>query len=144
LRRSGIPRIGSWFTQKKLSGGGCIYDLGGHVIDTCLHLIGDFDVTSVIGHTHSRFGSRGLGEMNWGKSEIDAAKTFDVEDYGAALLKMKNGRTIDFEVSWAGHHPADAREHGQDLMARWADCRCIRRGSFATGRVVTKRSIWRT
>src|SRR5271170_5095863 len=26
LRRSGIPRIGSWFTQKKLSGGGCLMD----------------------------------------------------------------------------------------------------------------------
>src|SRR6185436_1276836 len=38
LRRSGIPRIGSWFTQKKLSGGGCIADVGCHLLDTCFHL----------------------------------------------------------------------------------------------------------
>jgi predicted dehydrogenase len=29
LRRNGIPRIGSWFTQKKFAGGGCAYDIGG-------------------------------------------------------------------------------------------------------------------
>src|SRR5579863_4553579 len=42
-RRNGIPRIGSWFTQKKLAGGGVIYDLGVHVLDTCLHLLNEFD-----------------------------------------------------------------------------------------------------
>ncbi|MDB6068283.1 MAG: oxidoreductase [Pedosphaera sp.] len=116
LRRSGIPRIGSWFTQKKLAGGGAIYDIGAHVLDTCLHLLGDFDVANVSGHSHSRFGTRGLGEVHWGKSEIEPGKPFDVEDYGAALLRMKSGRTVNFEVSWAGHQPADGREHGIDLL----------------------------
>ena len=35
-----------------------------------------------------------------------------MEDYGGALLKLKSGRTVNFEVSWAGHQPADGREHG--------------------------------
>src|SRR2546430_9747663 len=43
LRRSGIPRIGSWFTQKQFSGGGCTTDLGVHMLDTCLHLLGEFE-----------------------------------------------------------------------------------------------------
>lgn len=116
LRRGGIPRIGSWFTQKKLAGGGVIYDLGVHVLDTCLHLIGEFDAISVFGQTHSRFGTRGVGEMNWGKSEIDPGRPFDVEDYGTAMIRMKSGRTVNFEVSWAGHQPAETREHGIDLM----------------------------
>ena len=116
LRRSGIPRIGSWFTQKKQAGGGCIYDIGTHVLDACLHLMGEFEVATVFGQTHAKFGSRGMGEFNWGKGEIDPAKPFDVEDYGVALLKMKSGRTVNFEVSWAGHHPADGREHGIDLL----------------------------
>ena len=116
MRRGCIPRIGSWFTQKKLAGGGVIYDLGVHVLDTCLHLLNDFDASCVFGQTHARFGPRGVGEMNWGKSEIDPGKPFDVEDYGTALLRMKSGRTINFEVSWAGNHPADNREHGIDLL----------------------------
>src|SRR5271168_2353400 len=65
LRRSGIPRIGSWFTQKKLAGGGAVADIGGHALDACLHLLGDFEVTSVFAQTHAKFGGRGLGEVNW-------------------------------------------------------------------------------
>lgn len=115
-RRTGIPRIGSWFTQKKLAGGGAVIDIGGHVLDTCLHLMGEFEVMSVFAQTHAKFGPRGIGEVNWGRSEIDAGKPFDVDDYAVALLKLKSGRTINFEVSWAGHHPADGREHGVDLL----------------------------
>src|ERR1700722_6289305 len=120
LRRNGIPRIGSWFTQKKLAGGGCVYDIGSHMLDACLHLLGDFEVASVFGQMHSKFGPRGLGEVNWGKSEIYPAKPFDVEDYGVALLKLKSGRTVNFEVSWAAHQPTDGREHGVDLMGTQA------------------------
>ena len=69
LRRAGIPRIGSWFTQKQYSGGGALADLGVHVIDAGLHLMREFDVTAVSCRTHARFGPRGLGEMDWGKSE---------------------------------------------------------------------------
>jgi predicted dehydrogenase len=120
LRRNGIPRIGSWFTQKKLAGGGATLDIGSHMLDACLHLLGDFNATSVSGHTHSRFGTRGLGETNWGKSEIDPAKPFDVDDYSVALIKLKSGRTVNFEVSWAGHQPTDAREYGVDLLGTLA------------------------
>jgi predicted dehydrogenase len=116
LRRGGIPRIGSWFTQKKLAGGGVICDLGTHLLDACLHLMNDFDAGCVFGQTHARFGPRGAGEMNWGRSEIDPGKPFDVEDYGTAMLRMKSGRTINFEVSWAGHQPAEHREQGIDLL----------------------------
>src|SRR5262245_33002826 len=44
LRRNGIPRIGSWFTQKQFSGGGSACDLGVHLLDTTLHLLKDFEV----------------------------------------------------------------------------------------------------
>jgi predicted dehydrogenase len=116
LRRIGIPRIGSWFTQKKLSGGGAIFDIGVHALDACLHLLNEFDVVSVQGCSHAKFGPRGMGEMNWGKSEVDPARPFDVEDYGVALLRLKSGRTVNFEVSWAAYQPADGREHGVDLL----------------------------
>jgi len=116
LRRHGIPRIGSWFTQKQLAGGGCLSDLGVHLLDTCFHLVKEFDVTSVVAQTHAKFGPRGLGEMDWGRSEIDPKKTFDVEDYGAALLRLKSGRSIVLEVGWASFHTDEHREFGLDLL----------------------------
>ena len=108
LWRNNIPRIGSWFTQKQYSGGGCTMDLGVHMLDTCLHLLGDFEVKSVSAQTFARFGPRGLGETDWGKSPIDPKKPFDVEDYSVALLKLKSGRTLSLETSWAGHHAPGA------------------------------------
>lgn len=120
LRRSGIPRIGSWFTQKQFAGGGCALDLGVHMLDVCLHLLGDFKISSVSGQNFAKFGPRGAGEGDWGKSEIDAKRPFEVEDYSVALLRCPNGRTIHFEVGWAGHHPSGWREYGIELLGTTA------------------------
>ncbi len=105
MRRAGIPRIGSWFTQKRFAGGGCTYDIGVHALDRCLHLMGDFDAAAVSGQTFAKFGPRGLGNGNWGRSEIDARAKFDVDDLSVALIKLRSGRTVLLEASWAGHGP---------------------------------------
>jgi predicted dehydrogenase len=116
LRRFGIPRIGSWFTQKQFAGGGCTLDLGVHMLDACLHLLGDFDIKSVSGRVYSKLGPKGTGNYEWGKSEIDPKKPFDVDDYGVALLKLAKGYTINFEISWAAYQPGMDRDHGVDLL----------------------------
>jgi len=104
-RRAGIPRIGSWFTQKRFAGGGCTYDIGVHALDRCLFLMGEFDAASVSGQTYAKFGPRGLGNGGWGRSEIDKKATFDVDDLSIALIKLKSGRTVLLETSWAAHGP---------------------------------------
>lgn len=116
LRRAGIPRIGSWFTQKQQAGGGSLYDLGVHLVDTCLHLLKDFEVASVSAQTYAKFGNRGLGETDWGRSEVDPKRPFDVEDFGVALIRMKSGRTISMEVGWACYQNHETREYGLDLF----------------------------
>lgn len=103
LRRSGIPRIGSWFTQTKFSGGGATYDIGVHALDRALYLMGEFDAVAVSGQTFAKFGPRGLGDGAWGKGEVDPSKPFDVDDLAIALIKLKSGRTVLLEASWAGH-----------------------------------------
>jgi predicted dehydrogenase len=105
IRRAGIPRIGSWFTQRRFAGGGCTYDIGVHALDRCLHLIGEFDAAAVSGQTFSKFGPRGLGNGGWGKSEIDPKAPFDVDDFSVALIKMRSGRTVLLESAWAAHGP---------------------------------------
>ncbi len=101
LRRAGIPRIGSWFTQKEFAGGGCTYDIGVHVLDLALHLMDDFEPATVSGRTAAMFGPRGMGDGSWGRSEIDPDRPFDVEDFCVAFVRMKSGRTVQLEVSWA-------------------------------------------
>jgi predicted dehydrogenase len=105
IRRAGIPRIGSWFTQRRFAGGGCTYDIGVHALDRCLYLMGEFDAAAVSGKTFAKFGPRGLGNGNWGRSEIDPGAKFDVDDLSIALIKLKSGRTVLLEASWAAHVP---------------------------------------
>jgi predicted dehydrogenase len=105
MRRSGIPRIGSWFTQKEFAGGGCTYDIGAHVLDQTLYLMGEFAAATVSGQTYAKFGPRGRGDGAWGKSEIDPRKPFDVDDLSVAFIRLKSGRTVLLETSWAAHQP---------------------------------------
>ena len=71
--------------------------------DRALYLMGEFDAASVSGKTYAEFGPRGLGDGNWGKGEIDPNKPFDVDDLSIALIKLKSGRTVLLEASWAAH-----------------------------------------
>lgn len=116
LRRSHIPRIGSWHTRKQHAGGGCASDLGQSLLDLCLYLLNDFTVTSVTAQTLAKFGPRGLGEHELGRAEPVTSQMFDVEDFAAAFLRLKNGRTLTLETCWAGHLPADAPEQSLDLL----------------------------
>jgi predicted dehydrogenase len=98
FRREGIPKLGTWFGNKALAGAGAINDIGVHLLDLCLHTMGNFEPVSVFGTTYTKFGNRGLGEGDWGIS--DATETiFDVDDLATAMIKMRNGATVCLEAS---------------------------------------------
>jgi len=102
FRRAGIPKLGSWFGNKALAGGGALYDIGVHLLDLALFVMDRFDPVSVSGQTYSTFGPRGIGEGGWGLSERSHA-TFDVEDGATALMRFRDGATLTLDVSWAIH-----------------------------------------
>lgn len=102
LRRSGIPKLGTWFGSKDLAGGGCLYDIGVHVLDLCLYVIGNFEPVSAFGATYTKFGNRGLGEGSWGKSERSDIP-FEVEDFATGQVRFANGATVALDVTWARH-----------------------------------------
>jgi predicted dehydrogenase len=124
-RRQGIPRIGSWFTDKATAGGGALFDIGVHVLDVALHVLDNFDVASVSGAAFTRFGNRGLGEMTWGRSERSFER-FDVDDFATAFIRLADGTAISLEAAWALHQPTpnehDVVLYGEDAaMAVYSD-----------------------
>jgi predicted dehydrogenase len=114
LRREGIPRLGTWFGNKELAGAGCLYDIGVHMLDLCLHLLENFDPVSVSGTTYTRFGNRGRGEGSWGKSDRTDI-VFDVDDFATAFIRMRNGTTVSLDAAWACHTEFGDR-HGVTLF----------------------------
>ncbi len=115
FRRSGIPKIGTWFGQKKIAGGGVLLDIGVHLLDLAMFLMDNFEPESVYGICHKTFGHRGLGEGGWGMSSRDAGKSFDVEDFASALIRLRGGATITLEVAWAIHQE-DANRHNVEVF----------------------------
>lgn len=69
-----------WFTNKNLSGGGVIIDLGIVILDLALWMLGDnVETVSVQKYDHT-------------KNEI--------EDSAMGMLRFQKGEVVNFEVSW--------------------------------------------
>lgn len=105
FRRKGIPGWGTWFTQTNQSGGGPLIDIGVHMLDLALYLMGNPKPVSVFGSTYAEFGPKKRGIGSWGKPDWDGV--YDVEDLATALIKMEDGSTLTLEVSWAVHMDTD-------------------------------------
>lgn len=110
LRRTGAPKFGTWFCRKDMAGGGCMLDIGVHVLDLCLHLMGNWKPVTVLGAAYTKFGNRGIGEGGWGMSER-GKHVFDVDDFATALVKFRNGATLQLDVSWVLHQERGGRHN---------------------------------
>ncbi|MCU6480270.1 Gfo/Idh/MocA family protein [Arthrobacter sp. A2-55] len=117
LRRRGIPTLGSWFTNPELSGGGPLADIGVHVLDYALHLLGEPKVISVSASAYAELGPQGRGgDVNY----LAAASEhkFEVEDFASAFIRLEGGVTLVLEAGWASYRdPADLmdfRVYGTD------------------------------
>jgi predicted dehydrogenase len=94
MRREGFPRLGSWFVQKKYSGGGPLIDLGVHRIDLAMWLMGGPRPISVSSSIHHHLGKARAKSHD---------RAFDVEDLAAGFVRFEGGESLLLEISWAGH-----------------------------------------
>lgn len=99
LRRREIPSWGL-FTQKDKQGGGPLIDIGVHILDLTLYLMGFPEPTAAFGATYTKFGNRSDIMNLWGK--WDPSK-YTVEDLGVGLIRFKNGETVSLEASFASN-----------------------------------------
>jgi predicted dehydrogenase len=100
-RETGIPGWG-WFGSKQMSGGGALIDLGVHVLDLGLWMMGFPKVKTVSGDTRMFFGPKNL--KTWGRLPGQSFEGgFDVEDGGVGFLRLANGANMVLNVTWAEH-----------------------------------------
>lgn len=107
IRRVGNP--GGWFSNKQLSGGGPLIDLGVHMIDLTRYLMGKPKPVSVYGSTFDKLGPRAniKGIQRW--TSADWSDFNDVEDMAVGMIHYDNGATVFVENSWTQH--IDTPEH---------------------------------
>ncbi len=75
-----------WFYDLNLSGGGCVLDLGIHLIDLMLLALNFPEVNKVESKLYS-------------KGNLAKGKNF-VEDYACALIELENNTCVDMACSW--------------------------------------------
>lgn len=99
LRRRGVPAWGV-FIEKDKQGGGPMIDIGVHMLDMALYLMGHPKPIAVSGQTYTKFGQR-EGIFNpWG---VWDPKKYTVEDYATGLVRFDNGATLSIEASFAAN-----------------------------------------
>ena len=107
LRRSGIPRPGTWFTSKSHSGGGVLIDLGSHVIDICLMMLGDQVPLSVTLITSRQDKREQKLNAQWFNEDYIGEFKVDVEDTAVARVEFNNNVLLDLKLSWAADIEGD-------------------------------------
>jgi len=104
-RRRGIPGKGGWFTTKAQSGGGPLIDLGVHMIDLAIWLMGNPVPVAVTGCTYSKFATLSdiTDSMHSMFGEVNKNGVFDVEDLAMGFIRFDNGACMQIEFSWASN-----------------------------------------
>ncbi|MBV9865164.1 MAG: Gfo/Idh/MocA family oxidoreductase [Abitibacteriaceae bacterium] len=99
LRRRGIPGWGL-FINKEKNGGGPLIDIGVHMLDSTLHVLGFPKPIAVSGQTYQMFGKRKdviglMGQWDY--------NNFTVEDFAVAQIRFEGGLTLTLESSFVAN-----------------------------------------
>ncbi|MBZ0289873.1 MAG: Gfo/Idh/MocA family oxidoreductase, partial [Anaerolineae bacterium] len=101
LRRSAmLPRPG--FVYKAQASGGACIDIGVHILDLTLWMMGNPQPVAVTGVSRSELAFHKGAFSVWSADPIP--EDMDVEEFAAAFVRFANGATLMLEVSWLLHH----------------------------------------
>lgn len=99
LRRRGYPGIGSWFTSKKLSGGGCLLDIGVHILDLAWYMLAEPKPERAVAMVYNKFNHLPAKPSSFG--DFDPKGVVDVDDLAAGFIVFEGGLSVALAVSWA-------------------------------------------
>jgi len=106
IRRAGNP--GGWFANKEISGGGPITDLGSHVVDLAISLMGDYEPCSVFARTFNKAENLENIKATGGYKALTSDLGInDVEQGGALIINFTNGACLVVEASYTSHIKED-------------------------------------
>ena len=132
IRRRGIPTWGK-FHIKEFSGGGAFVDIGVHMIDAVLWLMGNPKLKSVCATAEKYFANEtgSLKESGALTGEVHTARKFNpdemnVEDFSSGTLNFENGARVNFTVAWAANLPeaSDITLMGKKAGIMLPQCKC--------------------
>jgi predicted dehydrogenase len=86
-----------WFYDRKLSGGGCLIDLGIHLVDMALWLTDFPRIARVSGDVFVH-----------GHKQHCASDDVEVEDFAVANMSLEQGTSVNLACSWKAHAGQDA------------------------------------
>lgn len=109
LRRRRVPAKPG-FTQRKLSGGGPLLDLGAHVLDLAWWMMGFPRPVSVNAATFDHLVHRPDLGGDWGQWDW---QSIDVEDFAAGWIRFENGAVLSLESSWLAFQSEPQLHHLQ-------------------------------
>ena len=114
IRRIGIPTWGM-FHMKEHNYGGPFCDLGVHLIDSLLWIVGDKKLVSVSGSAYTKIANQGEDILLDIRESGAYAGTFrprpydyhefNVEDFSTGFMRLEGGMSVNFKFSWAINLP---------------------------------------
>ncbi|WP_262701163.1 MULTISPECIES: Gfo/Idh/MocA family protein [Streptomyces] len=130
VRARGVPDRGGWFTQRSLAGGGALVDLGWHLFDIAVPLLGTAAFRHAIGTVSADFITQRSSRAAWrgdgGGPALPGATdgATDVEDTARGFLITEDGRSVVLHASWASHEALDTTRVTIDGSGGSATLRC--------------------
>ncbi|WP_047869718.1 Gfo/Idh/MocA family protein [Nocardiopsis sp. RV163] len=108
VRAAGVPSHADWYRDGSRSGGGALVDLGWHLLDVGLDLLGGPGVLRACGVVSADFVDRDDRAASWhAGAPTSTAGARGVEDSAYGFVTTTDGTGISLRSSWASHNARD-------------------------------------
>ncbi len=123
IRRRGVPHWGV-FIDKAKQGGGPLIDIGVHILDLTLHLMGYPKPLLASGKTWDSLGKNPALTNFFGPYDREK---FTVEDFATGQIRFENGAIVTLESSFMANAEGDpftTQIYGTEAGAIWKPSEC--------------------